>query len=788
MSTRDPARADGEPDYSDGGEEYELAEEGPPPRKARRLGAAEKFLVALIVILIVGIVGFELIPKGEPPPLPGIPDDFATGCDFSGMFSCENFAIDNQTGMLELQVNSSLPGQVVVTGISCGDAAVHQLPNPVTAVYGTSSVITGWGSGNAIRCALDASTAFEAVVCIEYLRVDLGTASACGVLAGDFSPTRPVSGNLCSPSCGGGSACVSSFECASRFCGADGTCAACTSNCGEGVPCAGGGMCASGSCIASACTCSHACPDGSACSDARTCVGGACVGGACLTAGKFSLSGCKLVSEPGAYILTSDVAASATCFQVRVPGVSIDCQGHRVTGKNAGTAFDVQAAGVRIENCRVEWFEYGIASGWQDGGLFVENSSFSNNTVAALELSSPHSSVSSSSFFANGVAVHADATAGGLSIAGNTFASNKGDAIRADFAAGGVLNVSGNSIVGSAGVAIHANGITGSSIANNTIANNSGGGIVIYGNCSANAITGNRIEASGQAGISAACGGNALTGNFVYGATGSGIAFGMGENRVDNNSVCASGGSDILCGADARASGGGNTCMATSCQTSCTPCPFVTTCMTLNKPGRYWLTNDISSRTTCISIAVDGVSLGCRGHLITGAGSGTGIAVSGARNVAIADCNVAGFIDGISFKGASGTLERSSSNGSVSNGLAIESSTVNVSDSGFFHNLRHGVSAFSSSVVGFENVTAVLNSADGFNLADGTFYLHGAIARGNDVRGIYLGGAGEMKDTVSCGNYGAYQFYCEQGKSVTDSGNNTCRPAYQCGVNCAACP
>lgn len=75
----------------------------------------------------------------------------------------------------------------------------------------------------------------------------------------------------------------------------------------------------------------------------------------------------------------------------------------------------------------------------------------------------------------------------------------------------------------------------------------------------------------------------------------------------------------------------------------------ISACGTLSAAGNYFLTKNLTSSGTCITVASEGVSLDMKGHSITGNGSGDGISDGGVQfeSMAIANGKISHFANGI---------------------------------------------------------------------------------------------------------------------------------------------
>src|SRR3989338_695379 len=89
-----------------------------------------------------------------------------------------------------------------------------------------------------------------------------------------------------------------------------------------------------------------------------------------LTGQTFSSCSTTPISTPGIHTLTTDITATnSVCFVITQDDVTLDCQGHKITGgSSSNIAIMAQgirpttASGVRIRNCVIEDFPIGKSS------------------------------------------------------------------------------------------------------------------------------------------------------------------------------------------------------------------------------------------------------------------------------------------------------------------------------------------------------------------------------------------------------------------------------------------
>ncbi len=74
-------------------------------------------------------------------------------------------------------------------------------------------------------------------------------------------------------------------------------------------------------------------------------------------------------------------------------------------------------------------------------------------------------------------------------------------------------------------------------------------------------------------------------------------------------------------------------------------------CRTVSTPGYYALSDDLSSSGTCFTITANDVWLDCRGHSLTGTGTGSAVAIYGSgrgtNNFSLRNCRTTGFYYGV---------------------------------------------------------------------------------------------------------------------------------------------
>ena len=215
---------------------------------------------------------------------------------------------------------------------------------------------------------------------------------------------------------------------------------------------------------------------------------------------------------------------------------------------------------------------------------------------------------------------------------------------------------------------------------------------------------------------------------------------------------------------------------------------------TINTPGSYYLTGDVNSAGTAITIIVDDVTIDLAGFALVGPGSGTnyGIYMNARSNVEIRNGTVRNFGYGIYENSSNGRGHRvidvrAIYNGSVGiylsgagSGHLVKGCTA--SNNGTSATNVYGIYAGSGCTVtgntAHNNGTSATNLVYGISAASGstvtgnTVYRNGESAIGT-VCGIYAGSGSTVTGNTACNNGGSatagtvYGIYANTGCTVT---------------------
>ncbi len=131
----------------------------------------------------------------------------------------------------------------------------------------------------------------------------------------------------------------------------------------------------------------------------------ACLPG-CPVAPPVEVNFCQQISTKGTYLLTQDIQKNTSvweCFGIHARGVTLDCQGHTVTGpypsgqSGAGVYADSNANGLTVKNCTFTHFDQGMyLSSLQHANL--TNNTFQYNYNGLQLQSSSQNTITYSTF------------------------------------------------------------------------------------------------------------------------------------------------------------------------------------------------------------------------------------------------------------------------------------------------------------------------------------------------------------------------------------------------------
>jgi LruC domain-containing protein len=343
------------------------------------------------------------------------------------------------------------------------------------------------------------------------------------------------------------------------------------------------------------------------------------------------ISSCTTLSAGGTYHLTQNLVGggNAPCIDVQAGGLTLDCRGYTIAGDGTGQGIQVYVHkyNVTLRNCEVRDFDQGIRAYVHNYDLTVTNSASHHNTTDGVYTG--HHNYRTT-------------------LADNRFTFNGGVGVNlTDWAEAATLQ-------------------------RNTVSNNVGTGVYIwqwgydsacssppctYSACS-NQVSGNgacEYQTWSYQGPTQFPQGCLATAPAEPSCPGMNPAADQDGDGVRAGDELTAGTSDALADSDGDGLSDGVELAMGRSPTAASARPAasgtaVSGCATLSGSGTYYLANDIttSGNAPCIQIDSGNSTLDCRGHKITGDGTGQGIYVYVHKyNVTIKNCEVRRFDQGI---------------------------------------------------------------------------------------------------------------------------------------------
>ena len=100
---------------------------------------------------------------------------------------------------------------------------------------------------------------------------------------------------------------------------------------------------------------------------------------------QISQCGVDITTPNTVYTFTSDSTSSGDCVDVDADNVTIDCEGHSITGTGGTNGVWSGSSGTVVENCTFSDFAYGVSFEDVDGGV-IKNSDMNSNDLAGILL------------------------------------------------------------------------------------------------------------------------------------------------------------------------------------------------------------------------------------------------------------------------------------------------------------------------------------------------------------------------------------------------------------------
>lgn len=373
--------------------------------------------------------------------------------------------------------------------------------------------------------------------------------------------------------------------------------------------------------------------------------------GTAVVRAQTPVSSCRTITAAGSYVITQNITntipPAPVCIDIRVPNVTLDCDGFSIADQpgNNGTGIQIASSdpsvtiySVAVRNCRVTGFGVGI---YAFNGLdheikdnVVTSNSWDGILLEEVVSSTVSYNVASQNGVGTGFAGIDLMFSNYNTIEGNQSSSNDWGVILGLGSSGNELLLNRIALNGAGGIFVP------SPVALNTIYNN------LFNNANNFQVTTTNINTwttPRAPGVRVFGGGNEIGGNYWTNPTSSGPS-----------DTCQDVEPDGFCDT-AVVLGTNNTDTLPLSNRLLVSCPF-----TLGGAGIYRLLNDLGSSATCLTINATDVVVDCSGFRIVGQGvaNSVGIDDTGFARPTVRDCSISNFGAGIRLSGAtSGTID-----------------------------------------------------------------------------------------------------------------------------------
>jgi len=440
---------------------------------------------------------------------------------------------------------------------------------------------------------------------------------------------------------------------------------------------------------------------------------------------------CSTLDLPGhVYTMSDDVSSGDTCFTIAADNVTLDCNGHSITGSGSdGYGIYNNHNNVTVENCNITRFYNGIDfEGGANYSTIENNTVNSNSNIGIYLASSSDNIIFNNTVTSNTYGIRLDYISNSNIVSNNNASSN-------GWAAGIWITYSSNNTV-----------------ANNIASSNSFSGIYLYASPS-NLIYNNLFNNSPDVtvdsqnfwnttldcGTTNIVGGPCIGGNYYAQPDGNGWSENSSECNANSSGICTS--PYIIDGSNVDELPLANPPQPTE----------LSGCGPISSPGYYYLTSGVSNDSTCFNITANHVTLDCNGSAIIGNGTGNGVGIYLSGNeIVIENCNVSAFQYGIYLDSSSGDTVL---NVTVHDNVGGEGSIGGGGAPGY------GIALFSSGGNTLSGITAYSNTGGvGVNRNPGWGGGVGA--------GIYLNHSSNntVSDVTATGNNGGYGSWSSGGQ------------------------
>jgi len=470
------------------------------------------------------------------------------------------------------------------------------------------------------------------------------------------------------------------------------------------------------------------------------------------------LSDCGNISYSVNYVLTGDVGNSGTCFTIEADNVTLDCDGHTITGSGPGNGiYNDGHSYVTVKNCVVTGFDGGISFGNGASHGTITNNTARANTYNIGVSGSDHNTIINNTAGPGGYIGIILSGGSSYNLIADNHASGNGMGIHFNSCSDNMIS---DNTVDSNGYGIYLYVSPSNIVANNTVSLNSDFGLApgasnaIYNNILNNTVNavmgaGNAWNTTLDCGTPNIVGGNCTGGN--YWANPSGTGFSQTCADADSDGICDSSFNYDCSNIDSlplsTVGGAQNATPGLSCSAAITE--------------NITLDSNLTCTSTAINICTDDVTVDCNGYTIAGGGYGFGI-FAGGDNVTVKNCNITGFQTGINFEGGSyGAIENNTISSGSDNGVRLSSGSSSIIANNTLSSNGNSIGIWSSNNNTIANNTAV-DSGAGIAVFSSMYNLitNNDFSR-DGFSGIHFNGCSNntiANNTIDSNNYGAYLY------------------------------
>ena len=195
-------------------------------------------------------------------------------------------------------------------------------------------------------------------------------------------------------------------------------------------------------------------------------------------------------------------------------------------------------------------------------------------------------------------------------------------------------------------------------------------------------------------------------------------------------------------------------------------------CQTLTEPGSYVVNRNLQSNGDCLVVAADFVTIDLDGFVLSGTGTGSGVAGQGSTEwhaTTVRNGTITGFGNGVSLSSATdSTVERINATGNAASGIVVgTNSSVRASQA-----VSNGANGIRVGIGGnVSGNTVARNGGNGISTVEGANVLDN-VSRNNSGHGVFMDCPGLFMGNASSNNLGD-NFHDVSGGCVVNEHNST---------------